>query len=47
MGKVLLEKLLYSCADIKQIFILMRSKKGKTAQERVDDFVNIPVSHNF
>lgn len=44
MGKVLLEKLLYSCSELKEIIILMRAKRGKSAIERVADFVNIPVS---
>lgn len=43
MGKVLLEKLLYSCSDLKEIFILMRPKREKTGAERVLDFANIPV----
>ena len=44
MGKCLLEKLLYSCSDVKEILILMRPKRGKTAKERVADFANLPVS---
>lgn len=44
MGKVLLEKLMYSCSDLKEIFILMRPKRGKSGAERVQDFANIPVS---
>ena len=48
MGKVLIEKLLYSCSDLKELIILMRPKRGKSAQERVEDFAKIPVSHlNF
>lgn len=44
MGKVLIEKLLYSCSEVQEIMILMRSKKGKTGQERVDQFSKLPVS---
>lgn len=44
MGKVLLEKLLYSCSELKEIFILMRPKRGKSGAERVQDFKTIPVS---
>lgn len=44
MGKVLLEKLLYSCSDLKEIIILMRPKRGKSGAERVQDFAQIPVS---
>lgn len=44
MGKCLLEKLLYSCSDIKQIFILIRAKRGKSATQRVQEFTTLPVS---
>ena len=44
MGKVLIEKLLYSCSEIKEIIILIRPKKGKTALQRVNEFKDIPVS---
>jgi nucleoside-diphosphate-sugar epimerase len=47
MGKVLLEKLLYSCSELKQIVILMRPKRGKSEIERVANFVNIPVNFYF
>lgn len=47
MGKVLLEKFLYSCSDIKEIFLLMRPKRGKTGAERVQDFALIPVNFSF
>lgn len=43
MGKVLLEKLLYSCSDVKEIMILMRPKKAKTAAERVEEMTKLPV----
>lgn len=45
MGKVLIEKLLYSCSEIKQIMILVRPKRGKTATQRVQDFSSLPVSY--
>jgi fatty acyl-CoA reductase len=44
MGKVLIEKLLYSCSDIKEIIMLMRPKRGKSASQRVEDFSKLPVS---
>lgn len=47
MGKVLLEKLLYSCSDLKQIIILVRPKRGKSAAQRVQDFSTLPVSTFF
>ena len=34
MGKVLIEKILRSCPDVDTIYILVRSKKGKSPQER-------------
>lgn len=43
MGKVMLEKLLYSCSEVKEIMILMRGKKGETAKGRVEKFKSIPV----
>lgn len=46
LGKVLIEKLLYSCSDVKQLIILMRPKRGKNARQRVDDFLKLEVSHN-
>lgn len=42
MGKCLVEKLLWACSDLKEIIILMRPKRGKSASERVADFSNIP-----
>lgn len=43
MGKVLVEKLLYSFSDVKEIFILMREKRGVPAEERVENFKKLPV----
>ncbi len=43
MGKCLLEKILYSCS-VKQIFILVRGKRGKSAAQRVQEFSTLPVS---
>lgn len=45
MGKVLLEKLLYSCSDVKEIIVLVRPKRGKTELQRVAELSNIPVSY--
>lgn len=44
MGKVLIEKLLYSCSEVKQIMILVRAKRGKSAAQRVQEFSSLPVS---
>lgn len=43
MGKVLLEKLLYSCSDVKEIMILCREKRGQSAQERVEKMKKLEV----
>ncbi|CAH2103872.1 unnamed protein product [Euphydryas editha] len=43
MGKVLLEKLLYSIPDIGNIYVLMRPKKGKSIQQRFEDMQRLPL----
>uniref|UniRef100_A0A182FRU7 Fatty acyl-CoA reductase n=1 Tax=Anopheles albimanus TaxID=7167 RepID=A0A182FRU7_ANOAL len=43
MGKVLLEKLLYACSDLERIYVLMRPKRGKAPQTRIDDWLKLPV----
>ncbi|XP_061381636.1 putative fatty acyl-CoA reductase CG5065 [Danaus plexippus] len=40
MGKVLMEKLLRSCPDIKTMYILVRKKKDQTAEQRLHNIVN-------
>nr|XP_026483536.1 fatty acyl-CoA reductase 1-like [Vanessa tameamea] len=37
MGKVLVEKLLYSCSDLDRIYLLLRNKKGVKAEDRLAD----------
>lgn len=37
LGKVILEKLLRSCPDIGQIYILLRAKRHKKPLERIKD----------
>lgn len=44
MGKVLVEKLLRSCPDIGNIYILMRPKNGKSLEERLKMMTSLPVS---
>lgn len=44
MGKVLIETLLYKCSDVKELIILMRPKRDKSATQRVEDFAKLPVS---
>lgn len=43
MGKVLIEKLLRSCPDLNQIFLLIRGKKNKTPEQRLEELGKIPV----
>lgn len=45
MGKVLVEKLLYGCSDLDKIYILLRPKRGRTPEIRVDDMFKLPVSY--
>lgn len=37
LGQLTLEKLLRSCPDIASIYILVRNKKGKNVQSRIDE----------
>ncbi|EFN83378.1 Fatty acyl-CoA reductase 1 [Harpegnathos saltator] len=43
MGKVLLEKLLYSCPGIGKIYILIRPKRGRSIDLRLDDMFKLPM----
>lgn len=36
MGKALIEKLLYSCPDVGDIYVLLRKKKGKDINDRLE-----------
>lgn len=45
MGKVLVEKLLRSCPGIKNIYLLIRPKKGQETAARLNDLLNTPVSN--
>lgn len=38
LGKVLVEKLLRSCVAIDKVFVLIRGKRGKSSDERLEDF---------
>ncbi|KPP60274.1 hypothetical protein Z043_121737, partial [Scleropages formosus] len=40
MGKVLLEKLLRSCPDVKAVYVLVRQKSGHAPSARIADMVN-------
>jgi len=43
MGKILVEKLLYSCSDVKEILVIVRPKKGQSIEERIKDFAKLPI----
>ena len=45
IGKVLVEKLLYSCSDLNKIYVLMRSKRGRNYDNRLEDIFKLPVRH--
>lgn len=47
MGKVLIEKLLYSVPDLGVIYALVRSKRGKTPESRIEDMWKLPVSYTY
>lgn len=47
MGKVLVEKLLRSCPGIKNIYLLMRPKKGQDIKARLAELISAPVSIQF
>ena len=47
IGKLLVEKLLRTSFDLNKIYILMRTKHGKSPQQRFDDFFDSPVSTIF
>lgn len=43
MGKVLVEKLLRSCSELKSIYLLVRPKKGFEPQQRLNHLLNSPI----
>jgi fatty acyl-CoA reductase len=45
MGKVLVEKLLRSCPHLGSIYLLVRSKKGKDVDSRIEELFDDPVSN--
>ena len=51
MGKVLVEKLLRSCPQVKHLYLLMRPSKGKDADTRLQELltnqVTKPISFHF
>ncbi|KAL4660310.1 fatty acyl-CoA reductase 1-like, partial [Arapaima gigas] len=47
MGKVLVEKLLHSCPDVRALYILVRPKANQSMQERVKDMVKCKLFDNL
>lgn len=47
MGKVLIERLLYYCSDIAKIYIMVRPKRGKSVETRIDEMMKLPVRLKF
>ncbi|XP_068632683.1 putative fatty acyl-CoA reductase CG5065 [Battus philenor] len=43
MGKVLVEKLLYSVPDIGNVYMLMRPKRGKSVRQRMEEMMQLPL----
>ncbi|KAH7724479.1 male sterility protein [Aphelenchoides avenae] len=43
LGKVLVEKLLYSVPDIKKIYVLIRPLKGHSPRDRLDKLLQVPI----
>lgn len=39
MGKVLVEKLLRDCGELEKIYILVRTKKGVSPQDRYESYI--------
>lgn len=44
LGKVLIWKLLHSCPDVDSIYVLVRPKRGKSMDSRVDELLKTPAS---
>lgn len=47
MGKVLIEKLLYSCDQLQKIYILIRPKRGKNPELRLDMMFKSPMFYRI
>ncbi|XP_076280186.1 putative fatty acyl-CoA reductase CG5065 [Lasioglossum baleicum] len=43
LGKVLIEKLLRSCPEIREIYLLMRPKKGVCIEDRLKEIIRLPL----
>ena len=40
VGKILVEKLLRSCPEVKGLYLLMRPKKGRSGKDRIQDLTD-------
>ena len=47
MGKVLVEKLLRSCPNVKCLYLLVRPSKGKDIPGRLQELINNQVSNQL
>lgn len=47
LGISLIEKILRCCPEVKNIYMLIRPKKGKTAEDRLPDIIKNSVSKRF
>lgn len=47
LGNVYIEKILRFCPDVREIFLLMRSKKGLSLNERLEKMLNSSVSYSY
>ncbi|XP_074660774.1 fatty acyl-CoA reductase 1-like isoform X2 [Tubulanus polymorphus] len=43
LGKVLIEKILRCCPGVKNLYLLMRPKRGKCVGDRLDELINLQV----
>ncbi|XP_055600063.1 fatty acyl-CoA reductase 1-like [Uranotaenia lowii] len=43
MGKILIEKIVRSCPNVNNVFVLVRSRKGKSGQERISETCSVPL----
>lgn len=47
MGKVLVEKILYASPGVDKIYVLMRSKRGRSPEQRLEDMYKLPMFHRI
>lgn len=47
LGKVVIEKLLRSCPHVKKIYLLARSRRGVSPQQRIDDLLDGMVGFSY